>query len=152
MITLPSRIWNQVQPTPDSCWFWLGPKHTHGYGLTTIDGRTRYAHRVMYENAIGPIPSGLQIDHLCEEKSCVNPEHLEAVTPYENCVRSEGTAKRGATQTHCKRGHEFTAENTYRPSTHPRRKECRTCKRNRTNAYKKRRRLADKIKAGEFGE
>lgn len=69
------------------------------------------AHRVAYELTRGPIPAGMEIDHLCRVRSCVNPDHLEAVTRGENLRRGRG--KTGA-QTHCKRGHELTPENTYR--------------------------------------
>jgi hypothetical protein len=71
------------------------------------------AHRVTYALVKGPIPAGLQLDHLCRNTSCVNPNHLEAVTTRENTMRSTGLSALNAKKTHCLRGHEFTPENTY---------------------------------------
>lgn len=69
-------------PTP--CWVWLRYTNPKGYGQMSVDGRPRLAHRVFYERANGPIPDGLEPDHLCRVPSCVNPDHLEPVTATEN--------------------------------------------------------------------
>ena len=74
------------------CWIWLGAK-SHGYGAARHNGKNCSAHRVMYEELVGPIPNGLEINHLCRVKNCVNPEHLEPVTHRENCLRILRTIK-----------------------------------------------------------
>jgi hypothetical protein len=95
--TLEERFYAKVQKT-DSCWVWIGARHSQGYGqlftANTVNGNPRpeKAHRVAYELLIGPIPDGLQIDHLCRNKVCVNPAHLEAVTQKENLARRQRPA------------------------------------------------------------
>jgi hypothetical protein len=69
------------------CWNWVAARDTTGYARILIDGRLQPAHRIAYEIAVGPIPAGFQIDHLCRNKSCINPAHLEAVTPVQNMRR-----------------------------------------------------------------
>jgi hypothetical protein len=97
-------FWDRVDQSGE-CWLWLGST-TRGYGHLAIDGRTRMAHRVAYELANGPIPTGLVIDHLCRNHSCVRPDHLEPVTNYENViVRGESPVARAVRTGLCKRGH-----------------------------------------------
>lgn len=108
------------------CWLWYGSTNKDGYGRSgkQRQGKPYLAHRWVYEELVGPIPEGLTLDHLCRNPTCVNPQHLEPVPIAENCRRGAR-----ATQTHCKYGHEFTEENTYRRA-HGRR-ECRVCIRER---------------------
>ncbi|HEY1740016.1 MAG TPA: HNH endonuclease signature motif containing protein [Acidimicrobiia bacterium] len=113
----------------------MAGKSPTGYGYVYDESRVhRLVHRVSYELSIGPIPGGLEIDHLCRERSCANPEHLEAVTRRENVLRSDSVAAHRARQTHCVHGHEFTAQNTYR---HQGRRYCRAC-RSRRDAARRR--------------
>jgi hypothetical protein len=72
---------------PDGCWLWTGTLRS-GYGRFRADGRLVQAHRYSYERAVGPIPADRQLDHLCRVRRCVNPDHLEPVTPSENVLRS----------------------------------------------------------------
>lgn len=89
------------------CWIWAGVCNEEGYGQIRVDGKYRSAHRIIYEALVGDIPKGLEPDHLCEVKTCINPDHIELVTHQENTRR--GMAK--THKTHCKRGHELVEGN-----------------------------------------
>lgn len=106
---VPQRIWQKVVATPSGCWLWTGALDRHGYGKTSFAGqRAALLHRVMYRLLVGPIPEGLTIDHLCRNRNCQQPAHLEAVTKRENTLRGVGSSARHARQTECKRGHSFS--------------------------------------------
>jgi hypothetical protein len=108
------------------CWIWLGAKVTGGYGMATVRYRTRMVHKLFYERANGPVASGLELDHLCRDRACVNPAHLEPVTSRVNILRGEGLSAKNARKTHCSYGHEYTPENTYlRPDGA---RQCRACR------------------------
>lgn len=111
------------------CWMWTGGAAgpDRSYGAFRIDGRLHRAHRISYEWANGPIPEGLHIDHLCRLPLCVNPAHLEAVTPAENNRRGFSPPALNALKTHCPRGHEYDAANTHVSPDGKRR--CRACDR-----------------------
>lgn len=99
----------------DYCWIWNGYKNPKGYGKITVNYKPIMAHRYSYEYFVGPIDNGLVIDHLCENKACVNPDHLEPVTNKINLNRGRVGQKNAVhhrSKTHCKNGHEYTAENT----------------------------------------
>ena len=123
------RTWdsNNYRVLDDGCWEWLGSTST-GYGCF----RRGYAHRYSYELHKGAIPDGLQIDHLCRNRLCVNPDHLEAVTVRVNVLRGVSRVAANARQSHCIRGHEFTPENTRRRANGSR--ACRECGRQRGRA------------------
>lgn len=108
------RFLRMVNKT-NSCWIWTGYKNPKGYGKMTVNYKPLMAHRWSYEYFIGEIPPGLVIDHLCENKACVNPEHLQPVTNKENLNRGrvgQKNADHHRSKTHCRRGHEYTQENT----------------------------------------
>lgn len=123
------RFWRRVdehnpQRGPGGCWIWVGTIASTGYGAFSIRDRFIYAHRFSYELAKGPIPDGLQIDHLCRQRLCVNPDHLEAVTPRENNLRAPGMGGLNAAKTHCPKGHPYDLTNTWFLKSG---RQCREC-------------------------
>jgi len=88
------------------CWVWTGAK-SDGYGQVRLKGNARsgYVHRLVYEHYRGPVPDGLQIDHLCRNRACANPSHLEPVTQRENLLRGATITAAAAARTHCTKGH-----------------------------------------------
>jgi hypothetical protein len=146
------RFWTKVdkngplpahRPELGPCYFWTGAKMSGGYGSFGVENRrVVLAHRWVYEHFRGPIPDGLEIDHLCHNGSgcpggitcphrlCVNPEHLEAVTRRVNCLRGESPSAIHARKTHCPQGHPYVGENLYITSTGGR--QCRICQSERS--------------------
>lgn len=123
----------------DDCWLWQAALDPCGYGQFYWNGRPRKAHRVAYELAVGPIPDGLELDHLCRIRHCVRPEHLDAVPHHVNV----GRGLHGVLTTHCPQGHPYDQGNTYvGPGSHRR---CRTC--DRTRSRDRQRRLSDERSA-----
>lgn len=135
-MTMGERFWAKVDRTagPEACWVWTASTYWDGYGQFVVTkGVLRRAHRVAYELIVGPIPEGLELDHLCRLKRCVNPRHLEPVTSAENSRRWSDALDT------CTNGHPRTAENTYTRKDRFGR-QCRVCCRERDRArYAKRR-------------
>lgn len=140
---LAQRIEERIERVTESgCWLWLGKINVDGYAKILLDGpqpKTVAVHRITYEAAKGPIPAGLQVDHLCRVRCCVNPAHLEAVSHHENQLRGFGWSGRNARKTHCRNGHPLEVGNIenglwqrlgYR--------KCLTCRRATARRYKAR--------------
>lgn len=115
--TIEERLWTRFRGDAETgCWNWAGAVSAGSYGSIYYQGRMQKAHRVAWMLWRGQIPNGMDLDHLCRNRLCINPAHLEPVTRSENLRRSP-LMDRNSKRTHCKRGHEFTPENTRtRPS------------------------------------
>jgi hypothetical protein len=129
---VPERFRSRFSVDAGGCWLWTGYT-TQGYGRVYFGSRmsvmrSEMAHRVIYEHVVGPIPPGITLDHLCRVRSCVNPAHLEPVTNVENVMRGNGIGALNARKTRCKRGHEFTPENT---RVRPGKRDCIACERSK---------------------
>lgn len=122
------RLLNGLPDRPsDGCWEWTKTVNNAGYGQISVNGRQEMTHRVAYVLWVGPIPDGMQLDHLCRNRPCCNPAHLEPVTPRENYLRGESVCAQNARKTHCPRGHEYDEANTYVDKAGSR--NCRACDR-----------------------
>ena len=137
-MTPEERFWAKVNKT-ETCWEWTANNTRGGYGnFMPANGVARSAHRYSYEISVGPIPAGLDIDHLCRNRSCVNPAHLEVVTTAEN-VRRGNVGRRNATKAACPAGHLFAGPNLYVTPTG--RRQCRACKRDQLRSFRERQSL-----------
>ena len=146
---LSESFWARVSPEPNSgCWLWTGSWNSAGYGRVKLAGRDNLrAHRITYTTLVGPVPPGLELDHLCRVRCCCNPAHLEPVTHRENLIRGIGpklTKESRAAITHCPYGHEYTVANTRNAinsrSGYPNRL-CRACGNARSKACLAKRKL-----------
>ena len=139
---LPLRFWRKVRVLDNGCWEWTAARN-RGYGVFRVGSLTDnsrkqvYAHRLAYETLVGSVPEGLELDHLCRNRTCVALRHMEPVTHQSNVRRGNGpivAAARQLAKTHCPKGHPYDDTNTYHYSTH--RRDCRTCHRIRRGAKK----------------
>ncbi len=127
---VPDRIREKYTEDPETgCWIWTAAHHQLGYGVTFYDGRQQQVHRVLYMVLVGPIPDGLELDHLCRVPACVNPAHLEPVTHAENVRRGISPSAVRARSNECHQGHPLTGDNVY--ITPKGARSCRTCSRRR---------------------
>lgn len=142
------RFFDFVERT-ETCWLWRGYLNAPGYGQMKVGDRAMYAHRWAYEHFVGPIPEGLEIDHLCRVPACCNPAHLEAVTRRVNVLRSTSFSAIHAAKTHCPANHPYDAENTRFART-PRgglTRRCRICTRAKNKRSDAKRRAARRAAA-----
>jgi len=131
-MSLPMRIVEKISLVGD-CWECSGAPSTKGYARVSWNGKARFAHRVIYEILVGPIPEGMEIDHLCRNRKCVNPDHLEPVMHGDNVRRDVERApdewgKAQGSKTHCPRGHEYDIISTQNGGRWAHRR-CRVCAR-----------------------
>jgi hypothetical protein len=132
-----TRFWSKVEATASGCWVWTGYRH-EGYGKFGARRRTFYAHRFAFEEICGPVPEGLTIDHLCRNRACQHPLHMEPVTSGVNVLRGVSFAAQKARQTTCVHGHPLDLLNTHIDKRGRRR--CRACSRQKYRAWYRRRR------------
>jgi len=122
------RLWSGIEKT-DTCWLWTRSTNGKGYGQIQKGSQKFLVHRATFERLVGPVPDGLELDHLCRVRLCCNPEHLEPVTRKENILRGESPTALNARKTHCKNGHPFDEKNTRTDGRGYR--VCRACERKR---------------------
>lgn len=123
----------------DDCWVWVGARNDRGYGEFSIRSRRIKAHRWSYEYLRAEIPEGLSLDHLCRNRACVNPWHLEPVTRSVNLRRGNTTRTHCSSRTHCPYGHPYDAENTAMRGGH---RTCKSCARDRATAARAKKKAA----------
>ena len=150
MATVEQRFWAKVlRPSLFECWVWTGTTNGRGYGRFGVEHHMVYPHRFSYELLVGPIPLKLTIDHLCRNRLCVNPSHLEVVTQQENILRGSGHAAINSQKSHCLRGHPLIGYNLIVPSVGKR--KCRLCKNSNMNAMRRRHKVERCARSGSAG-
>ncbi|MFF1916144.1 HNH endonuclease signature motif containing protein [Streptomyces sp. NPDC058239] len=150
---IEERFWARVDKTDSGCWLWVSSSRAGNYGDFHFAGVRYRAHVWAYERFVGPVPKGLQLDHLCHtndsscaggveclHRRCVNPAHLEPVTARENILRGNSIHAANAAKTHCVKGHPFDAANTHVKSRGNR--VCRTCQRASMARYRARKKAS----------
>lgn len=150
MSTFAERFWAKVDRSGE-CWLWTAARTNSGYGRIQLGGKARLAHRVVWAMTNGPIPDGLDIDHLCHNadqecrrgrgclhRRCVRPSHIEPTTTRENLVRGHTFIALNVGKTHCPKGHPLSGANLYARTARTNR-QCRTCRRDQDRASRLRR-------------
>ena len=129
--SLEDRLWAKINRSgPEECWEWTGARISTGYGRIRINGRTASAHRTVYELFVKPIPDGLTIDHLCRNRACMNPRHMEPVSHKVNTLRGNTVGAVNQQKMTCPKGHTYDRESfngRYRDGTRKRRRYCSIC-------------------------
>jgi hypothetical protein len=149
------RIVENIHVDKNGCWIWTGSRHSAGYGDISLRGKHWLTHRLVYRLFVGRINKGHVIDHLCRNRLCCNPEHLESVTPRTNSRRGDipwGPRHWLSTRTHCIHGHPLDGDNVLvRTDRGHTSRTCRACAAIRTAAYRKRKREAAKAALAHVG-
>ena len=145
-MSVEDRLWHRLVEDANGCWIWTGARSGRGgladqYGHMWVDGAYCKVHRLAYELVVGKIPDGLQLDHLCRNRLCANPAHLEPVTVGENLRRGNGPTGVNHRKTRCKRGHPLSGRNVGRHAQGGWR-YCRACKALQMREYRRRLREA----------
>lgn len=123
------KIAKRIVVQDDGCWVWQGATDTSGYGRLRWNGKHESVHRLVWKLLVADVAADDELDHLCRNRLCCNPDHLEPVSGRENTLRGQGITAQLARQTHCKRGHPLSGDNLY---VYPNGKRlCRTCERER---------------------
>lgn len=131
----------------DGCWPWIRRSNKDGYGQFSLRGRPWRAHRVVYAWLIGPIPEGMTLDHLCRNRLCVNPAHLEPVTNRVNVLRGDTITGRNVRKTHCPKGHPLSPENLCSWERSRGKRSCRICRAERARERYWERKLASRVES-----
>lgn len=131
---MEDRFWNKVDKS-SSCWSWKAYVNRGGYGVFTINRHKILAHRVAFELVRGHISEGLVIDHLCRNRACVNPSHMEPVTQKTNVLRGGGIAAQFAKRTSCVNGHRWSKDNLYKTTGKRTGRTCGACGRESSRKY-----------------
>lgn len=135
-------MFERTSPEPNSgCWLWLGHLNHGGYARVSFRGKGRQAHRVILWLMGRSIESGQEVDHLCKNPSCINPDHLEVVSRRVNIERSNGITKLNTLKTHCPKGHPYTKDNLRAFGKRPWR-GCKACHRERETIRREQRKVA----------
>lgn len=121
---LKEKFMRTISINEKGCWEWTAGKTSKGYGAMYVSGIQFSTHRISYMMSVGEIPKGLDLDHLCRNRVCCNPSHLEAVTRQINLLRGLTLVAANAAKTHCPKGHEYNEQNTI---TRRGGRECRAC-------------------------